>query len=151
MSSIRDNELEYEPTVADFSDIENVSLDCLIIDDNRVNCRVMQNTLKHLGHHAIFATSGEEGLKLLRDGKFTLAFIDLHMPQMSGYELFEQIKEENPEIAENVKMIAFTADISKHAKANIEESGFWATLQKPFKREDVERILRKIQFGIVRA
>ncbi|MEM7672405.1 MAG: CheR family methyltransferase [Verrucomicrobiota bacterium] len=112
----------------------------LIIDDNEVNCRVIQTVISRLGYQADYALTGTDGIKKIISGEYALTFLDLHMPGQSGYEVLEELKSD-PQASLPV-IIAFTADISKSAHDRISQSGFDGILQKPFKKEDVERVIR---------
>ncbi|MCM3714710.1 ATP-binding protein [Alkalihalobacillus oceani] len=64
----------------------------LIVDDDPVNLRIMQNTLSSNSVIAVTARSGEEALSLLAEHNWDLIISDVMMPQMSGYELTALIR-----------------------------------------------------------
>ena len=97
------------------------SVQCFIIDDNEVNCRVIQATLKNMGHSSDYTTSAEEGLERIKAGQYQMLLLDLHMPEMSGYEVYDKIKTEMSDIAESLYVVAFTADASKDTKIKYRE------------------------------
>ncbi len=66
----------------------------LVVDDNAYALRIAQHTLEQAGFTVSTAISGAEGLKLIsRYGLPHLAIVDLHMPEMSGFEFCRQIHE----------------------------------------------------------
>ncbi|WP_374688120.1 response regulator transcription factor [Promineifilum sp.] len=59
----------------------------LVVDDNAYTLRIVQYTLEQAGYEVSTAISGPEALKLInRHGLPHLAIVDLHMPEMSGFE-----------------------------------------------------------------
>ena len=66
----------------------------LVVDDNSYTLRIVQHTLEQAGYEVSTAISGPEGLKLInRHGLPHLAIVDLHMPEMSGFEFCRTIHE----------------------------------------------------------
>lgn len=66
----------------------------LVVDDNTYTLRIVQHTLDQAGFEVSTAISGEEGLQLInRHGLPHLAIVDLHMPEMSGFEFCRIIHE----------------------------------------------------------
>ena len=65
----------------------------LVVDDDPVNQQVLRNQLTLHQHEVVTASSGMETLELLENGeRFDLVLLDIMMPQMSGYEVCEQIR-----------------------------------------------------------
>ncbi len=71
----------------------NTSIRILIVDDMIVNRRVLENHLTLAGYQVEEAGSGKEALKLIEEGNFDLVLLDIMMPNMSGYEVCEKIRE----------------------------------------------------------
>ena len=64
----------------------------LVVDDNAYTLRIVQHTLEGAGYTVSTAISGPEGLKLItRYGLPHLAVVDMHMPEMSGFEFCRAI------------------------------------------------------------
>lgn len=65
----------------------------LIVDDEPVNRRVLENHLAVGGYNTISAKNGHEALELLENGEeFNIVLLDVMMPGMSGYEVCEHIR-----------------------------------------------------------
>ncbi|HEY4032064.1 MAG TPA: response regulator [Caulobacteraceae bacterium] len=58
----------------------------LIVDDDERNAFAAVQALEDLGHELVVAQSGKEALRQLLDGDFAVILLDLHMPEMDGYE-----------------------------------------------------------------
>ncbi|WP_062646305.1 fused response regulator/phosphatase [Streptomyces maremycinicus] len=69
----------------------------LVIDDNDTNRYVLTTWLRRAGHTVIGAATGEEGLAHLDTAPEALpdiAIIDVRLPDMSGFEVSERIKDD---------------------------------------------------------
>ena len=66
----------------------------LIADDNRVNRLLLARGLEHDGHTVVFAEDGREALGLLRKQRFDLLLLDVLMPELDGYEVLAELKED---------------------------------------------------------
>jgi len=64
----------------------------LIIDDNELDRYLLKQHLKKLPVAMTEATSGTDGIRQALDGAPDLIFLDLTMPEMSGFEVIEKLK-----------------------------------------------------------
>ncbi|MFH1562093.1 MAG: response regulator [Nitrospirota bacterium] len=66
----------------------------LVVDDESHIRRAMEYTLKKAGYNVIVAQNGAEALEIIKGTKeIKLVFLDLMMPNMSGFELCKILKE----------------------------------------------------------
>ncbi|ALA60814.1 response regulator [Nitrospira moscoviensis] len=68
----------------------------LIIDDDQMNCDLLQNVFTRHGYHVISATSGREGLALFRKHGPRVTLLDLRMPEMDGLTVLKEIRAVDP-------------------------------------------------------
>ena len=68
----------------------------LVIDDDRMNCDLLQAVLTRHGYEVLSATSGVEGLKLFRTHGPRVTILDLRMPQMDGLTVLKEIRAFDP-------------------------------------------------------
>jgi adenylate cyclase len=66
----------------------------LVVDDNKVNRLLLARTLELQGHHVESAENGRLALTRLNDEQFDLVLLDIEMPEMDGFEVLAQIKED---------------------------------------------------------
>lgn len=85
--------------------IKNASI--LIVDDTPKNIQLLGTVLKETGYRVIVATNGQSALNILEKTKPDLILLDVMMPELSGFETIQKIKE-NEEI-KNIPVIFLTA------------------------------------------
>jgi len=68
----------------------------LIVDDDQMNCDLLQNVFTRQGYHVITATSGREGLELFRTSSPRVTLLDLRMPEMDGLTALKEIRAIDP-------------------------------------------------------
>ncbi len=73
--------------------IQHADLTILIVDDEPINRRVLENHLTVAGYKVVEVGSGKEALERIQNGgAFDLILLDIMMPNMSGYEVCETIR-----------------------------------------------------------
>jgi adenylate cyclase len=66
----------------------------LVVDDNRVNRLLLGRGLEEQGHSVQFAEHGGEALELLGEGRFDLMLLDVEMPEVDGYQVLAEMKDD---------------------------------------------------------
>lgn len=115
----------------------------LIVDDEPDNLGVAQKVLSYGGAEVHIARNGIEGLAVLAKLKPTFILLDLSMPEMDGWEMFQRTRA-NDDFAD-VPIIALTAHAMAGDKERIEEAGFDGYIAKPFRinsfMEDIQNAI----------
>ena len=70
----------------------------LFIDDEEVILKSISGVLRQLGYRVLEAVDGEEGLRLCKQECPDLVITDIRMPQKSGFEIIQELREDYPEI-----------------------------------------------------
>jgi CheY-like chemotaxis protein len=70
---------------------EAPELRILVVDDSPEVRHFLERSLRRLGHDVVLAANGNDGLKVLGEQKFQLAFTDIQMPGMDGHTLLRRI------------------------------------------------------------
>lgn len=111
----------------------------LIVDDKLLNQVVLCNMLQKWGMSSVMCDNGITALKYLQSGmNFDIAFIDIQMPHMNGYELADRLRQQS---GMYFPMIAVSSVDDWFSGS--QSSQFTATLQKPLKQTAVyDAILR---------
>lgn len=123
----------------------------MVVDDNPDVIYSVKQGLEALGaeYEIIGAESGEECLKLLKENQIPdLILLDIMMPEMSGWETFNRLKENS--LWKNIPVVFLTARTDKTAKKAGEFLGE-DYIEKPFQREElkkrIDRILKDYKTG----
>jgi len=114
------------------------NLKVLCIDDNATSRMILTKTLAGLGCWVSVATSGVEGLEMLRvaaraNKPFKLILLDMHMPEMDGEQTARAIKSEPA--GQDVKIIVLTSLGERGDVKRLEDLGCSAYLHKPVKQK----------------
>jgi DNA-binding response OmpR family regulator len=70
----------------------------LVVDDMEASRYITASWLRRSGHDVIEAVTGGQALALLDEREFDLVMLDVHLPDLSGFEVCERIKD-NPRTA----------------------------------------------------
>jgi CheY-like chemotaxis protein len=105
----------------------------LIVEDNRINQKVLLNILKFSGMHIDVANNGAEAVKMIKKSKnkepYDLVLMDINMPVMDGYAATKLIRMQ-PEF-DTLPVVAFTALVLESEIEKMFNSGVNAFLSKP--------------------
>ena len=92
---------------------QSIKTDILIVDDERINLKLLEGVLNGFDVTVHKAQSGPEALELTQEHDFALVLLDVMMPGMDGFVTAERIR--SAERTRNVPIIFVTA-ISKEQK-----------------------------------
>ncbi|WP_370476478.1 tetratricopeptide repeat protein [Tamlana flava] len=83
---------ENSQLVSPLENKDSFDIKILIVDDEPINRRVLENHLNLAGYQVFEASNGKEALELVEKNDFDLILLDIMMPRMSGYEVCEIIR-----------------------------------------------------------
>ena len=115
----------------------------LVIDDNRMNIRVVEGLMREYGVQVSYALSGQEGIDMLEAKSFDLIFLDHMMPEMDGVETFHHIRRKQDPYFKEVPIIALTANAIAGAREMFIKEGFDDFLAKPVESSVLQRTLKR--------
>jgi signal transduction histidine kinase len=101
----RANSWVLEQELGDSAGEQKVNI--LVVDDHPENLLALEASLSFLDQNVIKANSGREALKLLLSRDFAVILLDVHMPDMDGFETAALIRER--EKSQNIPIIFLTA------------------------------------------
>lgn len=119
----------------------------LIVDDFSTMRRIVRNLLKESGYtEAEEAEDGVAALQKLRNGRFDFVVSDINMPNMNGFELLTQIKQDDK--LKHLPVLMVTAEARKEDIVAAAQGGAAGYIVKPFTKatleEKVAHILKKL-------
>ena len=119
----------------------------LLVEDNEVNQIIAKGALKKLGIHADVTSNGEEAIEAVMDKYYDFILMDCEMPLMDGFEATRAIRVwEQESSGRHLPIIALTASDSQDCHDACMEAGMDEYMQKPFRADQLEAILQKIEF-----
>ncbi len=134
----------------------------LVVEDTLLNQEVIKGIIQKTNHKLAIASEGGEALKLLAQNSFDMILMDIQMPGMDGITTCKVIRSvENglrPEApidkellqklktrleGKHIPIIAMTAHAFSEDKQRCMEAGMDDYISKPFKMEEIVRVLSK--------
>ena len=121
------NEGEGQPTV-------------LVADDDEGLQSMFRLFLKKQGYSRIVVGTGKEAIAALNKQKFELCFLDLHLPDTTGDEIYKRAKEIQP----NLPIVIITGYPDSQMLDNILKLGPVTVLKKPLKVDTLQRTMQML-------
>lgn len=101
----------------------------LVVEDNKLNLKLIRDILVFQGYEVVEAHSGEEGVALARSSAPDLVLMDLQLPGMDGYETLRHLRAD-PGIG-GLPVVAVTAFAMVDDRERALAAGFDGYLAKP--------------------
>jgi signal transduction histidine kinase/DNA-binding response OmpR family regulator len=99
----------------------------LIVDDDDLNLKMLEEALTARGHRVVSARTGQEALALFAGDSFDLVLTDLSMPGMSGWQVATAVKEGKP----GVPVILLSGWAIQQDERQVREAGVDYVVSKP--------------------
>ncbi len=114
----------------------------LLVDDEEMILDVGKDLLEAIGYQALTASSGSEAIHIYQEKQahIHLVILDIIMPEMSGSETFDRLREMNPGLK---VLLSSGYNINGEAK-NILNRGCDGFIQKPFVLGALSKKIREI-------
>lgn len=113
----------------------------LIADDNEINLWLLREQLEHWTTNVTSAKDGREAWQLLQQRAYSLIFLDVNMPFLSGFDVVEKLRATDG-FNQQTPAIAVTAHAQNQQRQLAIEAGFNECLVKPLRLSDLEQALR---------
>ncbi len=107
----------------------------LVVDDEMHILRIVKYKLESAGYDVFTALNGVDALKIAREEKPALVFLDVMMPGMNGYEVCSHLK--NDPNTNDIIVIMLTAKGQESDKIKGLEVGVDEYITKPFSPQDL--------------
>ncbi len=117
----------------------------VVVEDNEDLRAMMQETLESLGVVVDVATDGTEGSALILSSLPDVAFIDLGLPGLNGFEVAQSVRA-SPDSAKTM-LVAVTGSRDAETRARALAAGFDHYLLKPVSWERLEQVLATRSFN----
>lgn len=105
----------------------------LIIEDEPSVAEALKIILDDNGYEVATALTGRDGLEQINRQQFDVTISDLRLPDMTGLDVFTQIRQKDP----MSKVIIISAHITPEVTAHSMSLGAFGVLTKPFRPSDI--------------
>nr|WP_274599912.1 response regulator [Chromatium okenii] len=112
---------------------QRVQATILVVDDDVLQCKMIETMLKNEPYRVVFATTGLEALSVLRLVRPDVVLMDVMMPEMDGITATQRLKS-LPQFAQ-LPVIMVTGRNEKTVVFDSVKAGATGFLVKPFGRE----------------
>jgi signal transduction histidine kinase len=116
----------------------------LIVEDDHDTADILKELLVEMGHRAAVAYDGSTGLNVALNGEFDVAFVDIGLPGLDGYEIARTLRATRR--CERLLLVAVTGYGQPQDRARALESGFDLHIVKPLQPEQLASVLSQREF-----
>ena len=115
-------------------------LKVLIADDNATNRLVLSSLLRNAGHEVDETADGQSFLQTIEAGSYDLVLVDLHMPDMSGLEVYQMYQYAH--LGQKlVPFVIVTADVTETTRERCRQMGIDHVIAKPVTAESLFEVI----------
>jgi CheY-like chemotaxis protein len=111
----------------------------LLVEDNAINQMLVKYTLSSSGADIDICDTGTKALEKLHDKEYDFILMDIHMPELDGYQTTEIIRNE---LKLQVPILAMTASVGSEVDKCM-TVGMNGSVPKPFTLESLNAALCK--------
>jgi CheY-like chemotaxis protein len=137
-----EKDMEKTPTAPTEAPLKFKACKVLVVDDMEMHLFVIKEKLVTYGLEVDTTTSGSEAINMIKQGTYSLVFMDHLMPEMDGIEATREIRKLGKEY-EELPIIALAANVDSGAREMFLANGFSDFLLKPVKKQKLEEILKE--------
>jgi two-component system response regulator GlrR len=112
----------------------------LCIDDDSINILVLKHLVHSMGYTTESASSGEEGLAILKNKTIDLVLLDIYMPNMDGFETAAVIRA----LHVGMPIVFISAGEDEHLAEKMKQLTIHHFLPKPLNKELLQEVLDKL-------
>ncbi len=109
----------------------------LLVDDNPDITGLLSKFLKAKGYENIVTNDPKDGLDRIKNEKYDIVFLDIHMPEFSGLDIIQALEAE--QILKDQKIIIFSAHnfTPQEIEKLLKKDGIEACLKKPIQLNEL--------------
>jgi DNA-binding NtrC family response regulator len=110
----------------------------LVVDDHFADRETLKTILDEKGYRVATASDGNEAIEMVRSRHYDIIFLDVRLPDMTGFETFEQVKK----VDSQATVIMMTGYAEEDLIKSAIEAGAYTCLYKPF---DMQKVITLIE------
>ncbi len=120
------------------------NLKALVVEDNRVNQKIIVHTLQNLGIKSETAENGKEAIDLFKKSQYDIVFMDIQMPIMNGVVATKEIiKYEKLNNLTHTPIVAVTTNSLKGDRESYLEAGMDEYIAKPINAQKFISVVKQ--------
>lgn len=112
----------------------------LVVDDDKLICWALEKEFAGSGHSTTVVENGAEALAEMRRHPYDVVFLDIHLPDMNGIEILQEIRRISP--AACIVIMSGDASVSNRQRAF--NGGAVQFLEKPFDLSEIHGLMRSV-------
>jgi len=120
--------------------VSDLTGNILVIDDEQDVRQIITDALSDDGHEVVGCKDAETGLRMLTDEGYDLAFVDINLPGMSGFDLLDRYNETDGDAA--VVIITGRTTVSNAIEST--RRGAYDYVTKPFDLDSLRLLARQV-------
>jgi two-component system, cell cycle sensor histidine kinase and response regulator CckA len=121
---------------------DNHSRTILVVEDEHLMRRLLERVLCTDDTSVLLAADGEEAIDMYRDHKqeIGVVLLDLGLPKLSGWEVFKNLKQQNPDVC----VIVASGYLDPDLKSRMHDAGVQYFIEKPYKLNELLATLQGV-------
>ena len=114
---------------------DNHSRTILVVEDERLMRRLLERILCTNETSVLLAADGQQAVDIYRDHKreISVVLLDLGLPKLSGWEVFKNLKQQNPDVC----VIVASGYLDPDVKSRMHDAGVHYFIEKPYKLDEL--------------
>lgn len=126
------------------SDEENSRLRILAADDSVPNQILLKHYARHAGYRIDIARNGREAVEFFRQNPYSIVLLDIHMPEMDGFEALNSMRQfEHENTLPRIPILALTGSTFEEEGTTCLDAGFDDFVEKSTIRDALTKVIQK--------
>jgi CheY-like chemotaxis protein len=114
----------------------------LVVEDHEDTQTCVAEQLADYGFEVATASDGESAMRLIRERRPALVYLDMNLPNVSGYDVCEQIRTDP--LLQDIPVVMTSAQTSLSVRASCFEAGADAFVPKPFQLDVIADMIGRM-------
>jgi two-component system, cell cycle sensor histidine kinase and response regulator CckA len=114
----------------------------LVVEDEQLMRRLLERILSSQDTSVLLAADGQEALDIYRDhrGEINVVLLDLGLPKISGWEVFNYLKQQNPDLC----IVVASGYMEPDVKSRMHDAGVEHFIEKPYRLDQLVQTLHGV-------
>lgn len=111
----------------------------IYVEDDEDTAAVVKLIIEKAGHKVEIALCGKDAVGKIREKDYDLALLDIMLPDISGWEVYEQVKDKKMKFA-----VISALPVTNRKREELMKSGISDYIIKPFTKKDLIKRIKSI-------